>query len=193
LRGDIRARIDMVKRVQAQMALQEQAINALVELVEDEAPEPLVAQEAEQRLHNLSHRLTEQGADLGQYLQVTGSSPEDLLEQLKGEATAAVKADLALRALADAEALAATDDDVDEQIVRLAERFDRKPAELRRDLEKQDSLPTVRSDVRKAKALEWLLEHVEVVDEEGQPIDRALLTAPAAEGSDDTEGSETEA
>jgi hypothetical protein len=35
--------------------------------------------------------------------------------------------------------------------------------------------------VQKAKAFDWLLEHVEVVDESGQPIDRAsLTTAPGA-------------
>src|SRR5205823_1877520 len=42
LRADIAKRVSMVKRVQAQMALRNGAVDALVELVEDEAPEPLV-------------------------------------------------------------------------------------------------------------------------------------------------------
>jgi hypothetical protein len=33
----------------------------------------------------------------------------------------------------------------------------------------------VRSDLRKRKALEWLIEHVEIVDEQGNPIDRSAL------------------
>ena len=36
-------------------------------------------------------------------------------------------------------------------------------------------MPAVRSDWKKSKALDWLVEHVEVVDADGQPIDRALL------------------
>ena len=38
-------------------------------------------------------------------------------------------------------------------------------------------MQAVRSDIRKGKALEWLVEHVELVDEEGQPIDRGALGA----------------
>ena len=65
-----------------------------------------------------------------------------------------------------------------------------KPAELRRNLERADQMPAVRSDCRRARRLEWLVEHVEVVDADGQPIDRALLTldrsrAGATTASDD--------
>ena len=54
------------------------------------------------------------------------------------------------------------------EIERLAERVGEKPARVRTQLERTEQLPAVRSDIRKAKALEWLVEHVEVVDEEGQ-------------------------
>jgi hypothetical protein len=56
-----------------------------------------------------------------------------------------------------------------------------KPAQLRRQLERAEQMPAVRSDVRKSKALEWLVEHVEVVDEAGHPIDHALLSPPEPE------------
>ena len=61
------------------------------------------------------------------------------------------------------------------EIERLAASYNVKPAELRRNLERADQMPAVRSDWKKSKALEWLVEHVEVVDSDGQPIDRALL------------------
>ena len=64
---------------------------------------------------------------------------------------------------------------MDAEIERLAESFKVKPAELRRNLERADQMPAVRSDWKKSKALEWLVDHVEVVDPDGQPIDRALL------------------
>src|SRR5947208_6622761 len=74
LRDDIRTRLGLGKKVQTTMALQEQAADALVELVEVDVPEPLVASEVERRIHDLGHRLDRQGPDLAQYLQATGST-----------------------------------------------------------------------------------------------------------------------
>lgn len=193
LRDDLRKRIALVKRVQAQLALRDEALKALVELVGEDAPEPLVAEEMERRLHDLAHRLEEQGGTIEQYMQVTGTSQQELIEGLRTDAAQAVKADLGLRALVQAEEIEATDDDVDDEIARLAERFGEKAEKVRRQLERADRIPTVRSDVRKAKALEWLVEHVGVVDEEGNAIDRADLEPdPVLAQADAEEGRETE-
>ena len=184
LREDTRKRLGVVKKLQASIAMRDEALKALVELVDDDAPEPLVGEEMQRRVQDMAHRLEHQGASLGQYLQATGTSEEAFIEQLRADAVEAVKADLALRALAEAEGLDADEDDMEREIARLAERFNTKPDRLRRDLERQDALPTVRSDIRKAKALEWLVQNVEVVDEDGRPIDRADLS-PQAELSDE--------
>jgi trigger factor len=184
LREDTRTRLGVVKKLQASLAMRDEALKALVELVEEDAPEPLVNEEMQRRAQDFAHRLEHQGATLSQYFQATGTSEEAFIEQLKADAVESVKADLALRALAEAEAIEATDEDVDQEIARLAERFETKPDRLRRDLERQDSLPTVRSDVRKAKALEWLVQHVEVVDEDGHAIDRAELSPQPEESAE---------
>jgi trigger factor len=194
LEDDIRKRLSLVKKVQASLAMRDEALKALVELVDEDMPEPLVREEMESRLHDLSHRLEAQGGTITQYLEATGTTQEQLLAELRTDAERGVKADLALRALAAAEGIEAEEDDVEQEIARLAERFDRKPAQLRRDLERGEGMAAVRSDVRKAKALAWLVEHVEVVDEEGNPIDRAELTLPTerAEEAGAEEGRETE-
>jgi trigger factor len=129
--------------------------------------------------------------DLGSWLQATGQSQEQLIEDLRSGATEAVKADLALRAVVEAEGIEASDDDVDAEIERLAQRFEQKPAQLRRQLERADQMQAVRSDIRKGKALAWLLEHVEIVDDEGHTIDRAELQLPGTEV--DGEGDEAPA
>ncbi len=46
---------------------------------------------------------------------------------------------------------------------------------MRTQLERNDQMSAVRSDLDKRKALDWLLEHVEIVDPDGNPIDRADL------------------
>jgi len=188
LRDDLRTRITSVKKVQANLALRERVLDALVELVTDEAPVPLVDSVIENRLHDLGHRLEAQGATFEQYLEATGQEPAAFVEELRAAAVPSVKADLALRALADAEGLEATEEDVDAEIVRLAESVQRTPAQVRRDLVNGDQLPAVRSDLRKAKALAWLMEHVDVVDPEGQTIDRADLEPTPTAGDDGPDG-----
>ncbi len=192
LRDDLRARITTMKQVQASLQLRDKALEALAELVAEDAPAALVDAEAERRLHDLGHRLEAQGATIDQYLQATGQEPQAFVDELKAAAVPAVKADLALRALAEAEELEATEEDLDNEIARLAEQLGRSPAQVRRNLVSADQMPAVCSDVRKAKALSWLMEHVEVVDPEGQPIDRAELQPRPVEGSAEDHGSDEE-
>jgi trigger factor len=186
LEADLRQRMGMVKKVQANMAVRDEAVKALADLVEDEVPEPLVNSEMERRLHDLAHRLEAQGATIQQYLEATGQGQQQLVDDLRGTATDAVKADLALRALAEAEQLEVTEEDLELEIAQLADRMQQPVGALRAQLEAADQMPAVRSDIRKAKALGWLMEHVEIVDEEGNPIDRSDLQ-PDPVGDEDAE------
>ncbi|MEY2450333.1 MAG: trigger factor, partial [Acidimicrobiaceae bacterium] len=179
LRTDISDRITKVRKIQAQMAVREKAATVLVELVDAEVPDALVGAELQQRLQDFALRLNAQGVSPEQYFEATGQSQAALVEELRELAVQGVKADLALRAVADAESIEATDEDVDEEIERLAQRLDQKATKLRQDLERADQIPAVRSDIRKRKALDWLVEHVELVDEQGEPIERAALELPA--------------
>lgn len=194
LRNDLRERIVGMKKMQANMAIRDQALEALNELVTEEVPVSLVDGEVERRLHDLAHRLAHQGANIGQYLEATGQSQEQLVESLREASLAAVKSDLALRAVAEAEGLEVTEADIDEEIARAAEEAERDPFEIRTQLERNDQMPAVRSDLKKAKALKWLVENVEVVDEAGAPIDRAELAPDLADDTghpSDEAGEET--
>ncbi len=175
LRADISKRVGQMKRVQAAMALRSAAVDALVELVDSDPPASLVDSEVEHRVNDLARRLQAQGATIQAYLEATGQTPEQLVEGLRAASVPSVKADLALRAVADSEGIEPSAEDIDAEIERLAESVSMKPAELRRNLERADQMPAVRSDWKKNRALDWLLEHVEIVDAEGQPVDRALL------------------
>lgn len=193
LEADLRGRIEAIKRVQATMSLRDLALRALVELVAEDPPDALVGADVDRRLRDLAHRLEHQGATVEQYLAATGQDGDGLIEELKAAASEAVKADLALRALADAEGLVADDDDVEAEVARIAEAVKRSPAQVRRDLVSAEQMPAVRSDVRKAKALAWLIEHVSIVDAEGQPIERAELEPQTDPNSADIEGQESNA
>jgi trigger factor len=185
LKADIAERITKVRKIQAQIAMREKAVTALVELVDDDVPEPLVAGEMQQRLQDFALRLNAQGVSPEQYFEATGQTQEGLIAELRDVAVQGVKADLALRAVADAESIEGTDEDLDVEIERLAERLNEKPAKVRQQFERADQLSAVRSDIRKRKALDWLVEHVELVDEQGEPIERAALELPADENDEE--------
>jgi trigger factor len=188
LRADITDRITRVKLVQSQMALREKTVEAVAELVaDDDVPEVLVDAEVNERLHDLQHRLEAQKMGLGEYLQATGRTPDDLITAVRVEAQRAVKADLALRALAEAEELTLTDEELDDEIATMAQRMETTPTELRRQLDTAGRTGAVRSELRKGKALQWLLDHVELFDEEGNPMSRDDLKTDAAKESEETE------
>ena len=186
LRQSIRDRSVVVRQAQAQAQLRQATGEALAKLVEDDPPEPLVNHEMQHRAQDLALRLQAQGVDPEQWLAASGTTNEQFTSELKEAAQTAVKVDLALRAVADAEEIECTDDDLEEELTSVAERVGEKVDKVRREFERGGQLAAVRSDVRKRKALDWLLERVEIVDEDGQPIDRAELEIrPAPDESQD--------
>jgi len=191
LQDDVRTRLDMYARVQASMAMREKIFEAAAGLVPDDVPETLVNREMERRLHDLAHRLEEQGLrmTIPQYLAATGQDQQEFVDGVRAGATEAVRADLALRAVIAQEQIAATDEEVDAEVERIAQQMDEKPAKVRKDLERRGVIEAVRSDIARGKALAFLMDHAEVVDADGNTVD---LSLPQPEASDGTEPEESE-
>jgi len=176
LRADLAQRLAQVRKMEASQAFRSGVIEALAALVEEEVPEPLVDSEMQRQLQEVAYRLQQQGFTLAQYLEATGQPQDEFVAQLRATSIDGVRADLALRSLADKENLVVTEEEVDAQVETLAAQFGQKVAKVRRDLERADQMPAVRSDIRKTKAVRWLIDHVEVVDSEGKTVDRSLLS-----------------
>jgi trigger factor len=190
MRAKYRQEMEAVRKLEAALQVRDKVVEAMVELVDDEIPEALVAPEMERRLRSLSHRLSHQGVDIQGFLQSLGESQDQFVAELRAEATNAVKADLALKAVAQAEGVEVTDEEVEQEIVDLARQRKKNPAAMRKELENEDQLPAVRSGIRKTKALEWLIAHTEFVDEEGQVIDRSQLASPTFDSPADAAAEE---
>jgi trigger factor len=172
LRADIAERLRQRHVVQARMALQQKTAEALAELVTEEIPEQLVNEELRERIHDLNHRLDSQGMSLGQFLGATGRDEQEFLDELRSGSLQSVKVDLALRALVEEEDVEVSDEELDEELAAMGERLEMDVDEVRGQLERAGRLPAVRSDRRKAKAMRWLVDNVELVDEEGKPVSR---------------------
>jgi trigger factor len=193
LQADIEDRIGRVKLMQNQMALRQKTVDALAGLVaDDDVPEVLVDAEVNERIHELQHRLEAQNVGLAEYFQATGTSPDDLLSTVRVDAQTAVKADLGLRAIVEAEELTLTDEELGAEVATMAERMGTSPTDLRRQLDTAGRTGAVRSELRKRKALEWLLDHVDLFDEEGNPMSRDDLEADASKDGEAEQREESE-
>lgn len=185
LRDSIREHMSQIRKLQASTQFEQRTGEALARLVDVEPPEVLVQQETERRLQDMVLRLRAQGMDPDQIAEA--GLPPEMLENAQQAAATAVRVDLALRSVARAEELDCSEEELDVEVNALADRLGQKPRRVRSELERSGHIEAVRSDVRKRKSLDWLLERVEVVDPEGHPIDRAELDLP---GSTSTEGSD---
>jgi trigger factor len=168
-------RLSATKLNQARSQFMEQATTSLVELVDVDAPESMVQGDLQSRVQNTVQQFQSQGIALDQWLQATGQDPAAFVESLRGQSQKAVKLDLALRAIATAENLEVTEDDINVEYARIAVQVRQKASAVRKAYETNDAVSDLSAQIRKTKALDWLLEHVEVVDPEGNAIERSLL------------------
>ncbi len=187
LRATLLDQLGRQRLVQANMALQQKVGEALAELVTDDPPEAMVDQEVAARIQNLAGRLRQQGADLAQYLQMTGRQAEDVVAEYREPSLQAIKVDLALRAVAEAEGLDVTDGDLSEHFEQLARQYGQTAEDIRENFERAGQMLAVRSEISKGKALDWVLEHVALVDEDGTAVERDALKFPTAESSEDAD------
>ena len=176
LRADLAERMSGVKRAQAQMQVDQKTQEALAALVTEEIPDRLVDITFQNQIQNMAQRLQAQGLSLDDYIASMGESQEKFIEDLREQASEGAKVDLALRAIATAEELEPTDEDIEAEYERIAEAVGEKLPKVRRQIERNGQVSAVRSDVRRRMTVEWLVDRVELVDESGASIDRSFLT-----------------
>jgi trigger factor len=169
-RASLRERIETMKLGQSRSVFVERTTGALAELVTIDAPDAMVQSDLQGRVRATMEQFQAQGISFDQWLSVTGQSAEAFVEMMRGESTKAVKVDLALRAVATARNIVVEDADIDKEIDRIAMQVNRKAAEVRKAYEKQDMMVDLVAQIRKSKAVDWLLRNSTLVDEKGNAI-----------------------
>ena len=188
LRTETVQRMKMMRTFQANAAMRENTATALAELVEDPVPDSMINGEMSEQLQQLAMRLQGQGMNLETWMQMTGQDPASFTEELREAAERSAKVDLALRAIAEKETVSVEDDDVDEELERMAEQFQTSTHDLRHQIEDQgDGLGPIQAEIGKRKALEWLVAEVKLVDEDGNSVEREELELPDLTDSDSDE------
>ncbi len=185
-------RMRMMRIFQANAAMRENTATALAELVEDDVPDSMVNGEMSEQLQQLAMRLQGQGMNVESWMQMTGQDPESFTVELRDAAERSAKVDLALRSIVTRESVEVDDDELEEELKRMAEQFQTPVHELRHQIEDHgDGLGPLIAEIGKRKALEWLVAEVGLIDSDGNTIDRDDLELPDLPGSDsDSDNSE---
>ncbi len=146
-----------------------------VDLVDIEAPEAMVQGDLQQRVQNTVQQFQSQGIALDQWLSATGQDANSFIETLRVQSQKAVKVDLALRAIATAEGFTVEDDDIEAEYERIAMQVRQKPAQVRKAYERNDAVSELIAQLRKSKALDWLMHNVELVDPSGKRLENDVI------------------
>ena len=194
MREDVEARLGAVARANAMRALRDSVASAAAELITEDIPESLINGEMNDQVQNLAYSLQIQDITMDEWLGHSGTTAEDFAEDLRVNSVTSARVDLALRAIAAAEDLDPTAEDLNGEFERIAEHLGETVEEIRQRLENRDGLMSLRADLTKRAALEWLVERVAIVDADtGDIIDRSTLESPATESTGTTEEASDEA
>ncbi|NNN20792.1 MAG: trigger factor, partial [Acidimicrobiales bacterium] len=179
LKADIVEKLKESKLNYAQREFRAKSVMALSELMDVEPPRSLVELEVRKDVDNLLHRLEHSSISFSQYLELTGQSEESILANTFVECSIRVKGSMALRALATKLEVDVSDEELREEIKKSAEADNRGNIPDLEDLwsllDREGRLKGLRSDMREVKALQWLLENIEVKDEQGNQVDKSNL------------------
>ncbi|WDU82341.1 trigger factor [Caloramator sp. Dgby_cultured_2] len=129
LKADIRKRIQEENDKRAKMELEDQLIGKVVSASEVEIPEAMINQEIDYMVKDMDYRLRYQGLNIDQYIEMMGITMETLRNDLKEVATNRVKTSLVLEAIAKAENITATEEEIESRAEELAKRYGVKDIE----------------------------------------------------------------
>lgn len=161
---------DISKRLQErkEKSNEQERESALVEKAaanaEVEIPEAMITTEVDQMYNDFGNRLKMQGMELDMYLQFTGQDEATVKQQMRTDAARRVRNNLVIEAIAKAENISASEEEINEELERLAGQYQRSSDELRAILSANGSLDTLQSDLTSRKTIAFLIENSKAVE-----------------------------
>ena len=122
-KADIKKNLEEKKAQEAEADKESKVIEAIVNDSEMDIPEKMIEAQSQQMVEEFAQNIAMQGISFDQYMQFTGTTVDQLTEQVKPQAEARVQSSLVLEAIVKAEKIEASDEEFDEEIKRMAERY----------------------------------------------------------------------
>ena len=175
-KADLKAKIEKRHETTADAEFEEKLVEALIEKLEGEIPEAMFEAETENFVRDYDNRLRQSGLDLKTYFQYTGLTLETLREQMRPQAEKQVKARLALEAIAAAEQIEGTEEELAAEYDLIANTY-KIEADKVRDLVDEKM---VKADVSVRKAMQVVKDNVKAPKKATKPR-KKKVAEPAAE------------
>ena len=164
-RANVRKGLEERKAKQMKDEKEDAAIAAVVEHAEMEIPDAMLATEQRQMLDQFAQRITMQGMQMEQYMQMTGNTREMMLEQLKPQAERKIKSRLCMEAVAKAENITVPEEDYEEEMKVMADAYQIEVDKVKEMLGEKEK-KSVMEDIAVRKAIEFVAENAVVKEKE---------------------------
>ena len=158
-KADIKAKIEKRRESEAERAVEDKLMEALIEKLEADIPEPMFVEETENFVRDYDSRLRMQGLDLATYFKYTGLDLDSLRAQMRPQAERQVKGRLALEKIAALEGLVASEEDIEAEFKGIAEAYNIDVAQVKASI----SADAIAADMKVKKALDLVKEKANVI------------------------------
>ncbi|HDM8824678.1 trigger factor [Staphylococcus aureus] len=158
---NLRKRLVEQKATDAENVEKEEAITKATDNTTIDIPEAMVNTELDRMVSEFAQRIQQQGLDLQTYFQISGQDETQLREQMKDDAEQRVKTNLTLTAIAEAEKIEATDEDIDKELEKMSKQFNISVEDIKNTLGNTD---IIKNDVRIQKVIDLLRDNAKFVE-----------------------------
>ncbi|HEX7660983.1 MAG TPA: trigger factor [Pseudonocardiaceae bacterium] len=178
LRDDLRKRLEQMNKMQQAVSARDKVLDALLEATDVPLPEKVVEAEIETRVHDALHPFDHDEKRFEEFLTRQGQTREQFDTETAEEARKAVKTQLVLDSIADANDVTVDQNELTERIVYQAQRYGVSPDEYLKQAQQAGQLGVIYSDVRRGKALAGVLRKAKVTNESGEEVDLSEVFGP---------------
>ncbi|WP_456341950.1 trigger factor [Thermovibrio sp.] len=157
MKKKIREDLEVAEKTREQEEIEDQIIEELLKKVEVPVPPSMLELEVRAQAENQLARLAQMGVNVQQL------SPQAVIEMVRPTAEKTVKVKLLLEKVAELEGIEVSDEELEEEIQKLADNlFGGDYVKARQSLEERGLLPMIKEDIRRQKALDRLIELAEI-------------------------------
>ncbi len=173
LKQNIRTQMGSRKQYQQQVQARDKVVEALLDRVEVPVPDAVMHDEAHARRHGIEEQLQRAQLSLSQYLSRQGQTEEQFDAELHQRAEVSLRSQFLLDAIAKAEQVQVSEEDLSAAIVQLAAQSGLEPEQYAQQVLQGGQINEVVGQIAREKALGVVLEHVTVTDVSGRTVDTA--------------------
>lgn len=157
---DIKTRLEEELKAKERAEQENAIVDKVMEISEIDIPNGMIESQIDDELRQFDLRMRNQGLDLENYLQITGSKIEDMREQFRPIAEKRVRADLVLEAISIAEGIEVTEEDIDNELVKIAEQYNAEDVDAFIADMKKGSTEFLKAGISNGKVIDYLKEKV---------------------------------